>query len=100
MYINTAIYRRAERYQRSEKALVLALQEIYLPGVSTHKVQAITEKLCRSRFSKDQVSALSQALDEELERWRRRPVKKSHCSLAKNGVELAQASGAGHRPAP
>lgn len=67
-----------QRYQRSEKALVLALQEIYLQGVSTRKVKAITEKLCGTEFSKDQVSALAQALDEELERWRKRPLRKHY----------------------
>src|SRR6056297_1200646 len=45
-----------DRYQRSEKALVLALQESYLQGVSTRKMKKITEKLCGVEFSKDQVS--------------------------------------------
>lgn len=67
-----------ERYQRSEKALVLALQEIYLQGVSTRKVRRITEKLCGTGFSKDQVSRMAQALDRELERWRSRPLEKRH----------------------
>ena len=40
-----------ERYQRSEKALVLALQQSYLQGVSTRKVKRITEKLCGVEFS-------------------------------------------------
>ena len=44
-----------ERYQRSEKALVLALQEMYLQGVSTRKVTEITEALCGTEFSKSQV---------------------------------------------
>jgi transposase-like protein len=35
-----------ERYQRSEKALVVALAEMYVQGVSTRKVKAITEQLC------------------------------------------------------
>lgn len=39
------------RYQRSEKALVLALMEMYLEGVSTRKVQDITEELCGTTFS-------------------------------------------------
>jgi putative transposase len=43
-----------ERYQRSEKALVLALQESYLQGVSTRKVRRITEKLCGVEFSPGQ----------------------------------------------
>ena len=40
-----------ERYQRSEKALVLALQEMYVEGVSTRKVTAITEALCVSALT-------------------------------------------------
>ncbi|MFQ5814625.1 MAG: IS256 family transposase [Anaerolineae bacterium] len=62
------------RYERSEKALVLALQEMYLQGVSTRKVRTITEALCGTTFSKDQVSALAQRLDAQLEAWRTRPL--------------------------
>ncbi len=40
-----------ERYQRSEKALVAALAEMYVQGVSTRKVRAITEQLCGHSFS-------------------------------------------------
>jgi putative transposase len=40
-----------ERYQRSDKALVLALMEMYVKGVSTREVAAITEKLCGKSFS-------------------------------------------------
>jgi len=61
-----------EKYQRSEKALVLALQEAYLQGVSTRKTKKITEKLCGTEFSKDQVSRLTKQLDEQLEGWRGR----------------------------
>ena len=39
-----------ERYQRSEKALVAALAEMYVQGVSTRKVKAITEELCGHEF--------------------------------------------------
>lgn len=67
-----------ERYQRSEKALVLALQESYLQGVSTRKVRRITEKLCGVEFSKDQVSRAAQALDGELGTWRGRPLEKAY----------------------
>ena len=44
-----------ERYQRSEKALVLALLEMYVQGVSTRKVKKITEQLCGPEVSKSQV---------------------------------------------
>lgn len=67
-----------EQYQRSEKALVLALQESYLQGVSTRKVKRITEKLCGVEFSKDQVSRLVQKLDEELIPWRNRSLNKRY----------------------
>lgn len=61
-----------ERYQRSEKALVLAIIEMYLKGVSTRKVSAVIEELCGTSVSKSQVSDLTMKLDEELEAWRMR----------------------------
>ena len=67
-----------ERCQRSERALILALQEAYVNGVSTRKVSRITEKLCGTEFSKDQVSRMAQALDEELDRWRQRRLEKQY----------------------
>ena len=67
-----------ERYQRSEKALVLAMLEMYLCGVSTRKVSAITEALCGLEVSKSQVSALTAKLDEEIAAWRMRPLTQSY----------------------
>jgi transposase-like protein len=55
-----------ERYQRSEKALVAALAEMYVQGVSTRKVKAITEELCGHSFSAAAISAINTRLDEEL----------------------------------
>lgn len=55
-----------ERYQRSEKALVLALAEMYVQGVSTRKVKAITEELCGHAFSASAVSDITRRLDEQL----------------------------------
>ena len=60
------------RYQRNEKALVLALMEMYVEGVSTRKVKDITEALCGTSFSKSLVSSLAGRLDAELEAWRNR----------------------------
>src|SRR3954447_5308088 len=62
------------RYQRSERALVLALMEMYVEGVSTRKVREITEVLCGTRFSKSLVSELAGQLDTELDGWRHRPL--------------------------
>jgi len=61
-----------DRYQRSEKALVLSLMEMYLEGVSTRKVKDITEVLCGTSFSKSTVSRLTGQLDAELSAWRER----------------------------
>lgn len=61
-----------ERYQRSEKAFVLALVEMYIQGVSTRKVQKVVEQLCGVLVSASQVSALVKGLDGELEAWRKR----------------------------
>jgi putative transposase len=60
------------RYQRNEKALVLALMEMYVEGVSTRKVKEITEELCGTSFSKSLVSSLASSLDSALEAWRMR----------------------------
>jgi putative transposase len=60
------------RYQRNEKALVLALMEMYVEGVSTRKVTEITEALCGTSFSKSLVSSLAGRLDSELQAWRSR----------------------------
>ena len=58
-----------ERYQRSEKALVGALVEMYVQGVSTRKVKAISEELCGHEFSASTVSELNKKMDVELARF-------------------------------
>jgi putative transposase len=55
-----------ERYQRSERALVAALAEMYVQGVSTRKVRAIAEELCGHAFSASSISAINKKLDESL----------------------------------
>jgi putative transposase len=60
------------RYQRNEKALCLALMEMYVEGVSTRRVKDITEALCGTSFSKSLVSSLAGSLDAELRAWRER----------------------------
>jgi putative transposase len=67
-----------ERYQRSEKALVLAMLQMYIEGVSTRKVRAITEALCGLEVSKSQVSALTSRLDAEISEWRQRPLTEEY----------------------
>jgi transposase-like protein len=67
-----------DRYQRSEKAFVAALLQMYVEGVSTRKVTAITEALCGLEVSKSQVSALTQKLDADIHQWRQRPLTEAY----------------------
>ena len=62
------------RYQRSEQALVLALMEMVLNGVSTRKVTKITEELCGTQFSKSTVSQLCTGLDARVRAFNERPL--------------------------
>jgi putative transposase len=67
-----------ERYQRSEKALVSALAEMYVQGVSTRKVKEITEELCGHEFSAATISRVTEKLDTELERFARRRLEEEY----------------------
>ncbi|MCO5069176.1 MAG: IS256 family transposase [Kiritimatiellae bacterium] len=64
-----------DRYERSEKAFVTVLAEMYIQGVSTRKVKAVTEELCGHAFSASTVSALNARLDEELARFAKRKLE-------------------------
>ena len=66
-----------ERYQRSEKALVSALAEMYIQGVSTRKVKAITEELCGHSFSASAVSGVVKRLDEQLSQFAQRQLEEA-----------------------
>lgn len=61
-----------EQYQRSEKALVAALAQMYVQGVSTRKVAAITEELCGHEFSASSISTITARLDGSLQEFSQR----------------------------
>ena len=63
-----------EKDLRSERALKLALAEMYVQGVSTRRVTRVMENLCGLEVSSSQVSRATAALDEELSAWRTRPL--------------------------
>ena len=63
-----------ERGMRSERALKLAIAEMYVQGVSTRKVAEITKVLCGVDVSSTSVSRAAALLDAELETWRTRPL--------------------------
>ena len=69
---STAIF---ERYQRSEKALVSALIEMYVQGVSTRKVGEVAKELCGHDFSASAISRMNKTLDEELKRFAERQLE-------------------------
>ncbi len=64
--------RSLEKGLRSERALKVAVAEMYLQGVSTRKVKAITEELCGYSISSTEVSRIAKVLDEEIAKWRER----------------------------
>ena len=63
-----------EKGLRGERALKLAIAEMYIQGVSTRRVAEITRELCGLEVTSADVSRASKLLDEELERWRNRPI--------------------------
>ncbi len=84
-----------EKYQRNEKALVLAIIEMYVQGVSTRKVKKITEELCGLEISKSQVSTLAKGLDKEVQQWRMSPLTKLYPYLVVDArVERIRRDGA------
>lgn len=67
-----------ERYQRSEKALVGALAEMYVQGVSTRKVKAVTEALCGHSFSASSISQINKGLDASLKAFAERRLAEAY----------------------
>jgi len=67
-----------DRYQRSEKALLSSVMEMYMPGVSTRMVKRITEELCGSGLSSSTISHLVKGLDEEISNFRQRKLEGSY----------------------
>lgn len=74
-HFRTAVF---ARYQRREKAWVAALAEMYVPGVSTRKVKAITEELCGYEFSADAISQINQKLAAELQQGAQRQLDEEY----------------------
>lgn len=77
-----------ERYQRSEQALILAMMEMVVNGVSTRKVELITEELCGKKFSKSTVSALCEKLDPLVHDFRTRPLDSHYPFMLVDAIYL------------
>ena len=63
-----------ERGRRSVRAVMLAVAEMYIKGVSTRQAEAVMREFGIDSLSSSQVSRAARLLDEELEAWRRRPL--------------------------
>jgi transposase-like protein len=74
------------RYQRSEKALVLAIIEMYFKGVATRKIDAVIEELCGTAISKSQVSELTKTVEGEMQAWRSRPLTSKYDYLFEDAI--------------
>ena len=67
-----------EKGVRSERALEIAIAEMYIQGVSTRKVTEIVEALCGLHVTSTQVSRCTALLDEELDKFRQRPLLENY----------------------
>jgi putative transposase len=77
-----------QRYQRSEKALVLTLMQMVVQGVSTGRVKEITTDLCGREFSKSTVSRLSKDLEEQVQAWASRPLDQEYPFLMLDAMQI------------
>lgn len=82
---NTELF---ERYQRSEQALLLAMMQMVVSGVSSRKVEDITYELCGRKFSKSLVSKLCERLDPIVKAFQNRPLEKHYPFLVVDAVYL------------
>jgi len=67
-----------ERYERSERAMLTALAEMYVKGISTRKVSLLVEEVFGTTFSVDTISKAAKQLDEEISLWRNQPFEERY----------------------
>jgi len=84
--IERQIYLGAALFERSERALKLAIAQMYVQGVSTRKMASITEELIGTEVSSMQVSRAAAELDQVLSTWRERQL--SQDALTNSGRVL------------
>lgn len=83
-----------EKGLRSERALKLAIAEMYLQGVSTRKVTAVLEKMCGLQITSSQVSRATAELDVILKQWRERPLSSMRYLILDARYEKVRQNGA------
>lgn len=83
-----------ERGLRSERALTLAMAEMYLNGVSTRKVTRVLEKMCGLEITSTDVSRAAGLLDGAIAQWRARPLGETPYLLVDARYEKVRTDGA------
>jgi putative transposase len=83
-----------EKGERSERALKLCMAQMYIEGVTTRKVSTVLEKMCGLDFSSSDVSRATSLLDDELERWRNRPLGRVEYLIVDARYEKVRMNGA------
>ena len=78
-----------DRYQRVEGSLEEMLVEAYIQGISTRRIQELTEALCDLRRSPSAQSRLNQRISEGLRQWRERPIVGQYPYLYLDGVVIS-----------
>src|SRR5262245_24148641 len=82
-----------ERYRRRETSVEEALVEMYLAGVSTRRIEDITEALWGTRVSSSTVSGLNKKIYGQIEQWRQRPIEGGHAYVYLDGIWLKRCWG-------
>jgi len=83
-----------EKGERSERALKLCMAQMYIEGVTTRKVSTVLEAMCGLSFSSSDVSRATALLDDELEKWRNRPLGKVPYLIVDARYEKVRMNGA------
>jgi transposase-like protein len=82
-----------ERYRRRETSVEEALVEMYLAGVSTRRIEDVTEALWGTRVSSSTVSELNKKVYGQIEQWRQRPIEGEHAYVYLDGIWLKRCWG-------
>ncbi len=83
-----------ERYSRYEPEVAEALTQMFVSGVSTHKVGEVTQTLMGVAPSASAVSRLNETLTEQYEAWRERPLLAHYRILYLDGIHFSVRHGA------
>src|SRR5205814_2911738 len=82
-----------ERYRRRETSVEEALVEMYLAGVSTRRIEDITEAVWGTRVSSSTVSELNKKIYGQINEWRNRPIEGEHPYVFLDGIWLKRCWG-------